>query len=165
MKYFISAILILMVSIFGFIVAPMFILGVDLTHIPVVDTAPQAIEARENIKKYREKKGVGVSVDDLEKWRSIIDSQPRKVYTDKELYHIAQSNFLWFSWLPVFILFCFISNSKIRYFVYFIGTTFLAFLLEYLVLSTLLTYIGAAFLGLFLNEICTRKRNANKGPE
>ncbi len=159
MKYFICSFLTLIVSIFGFIIVPMFIIGVDLRNIHYADITPQAIEARKNLNRM-EKEGTIESAEDVEKWFRDINSQPRKKYTDKELYHIAQKNFLWFSWIPVFVIFCFISNNKIKYLIYFLGLSFLAYIFEFLVLSTFLSYISAALLGLFLSE--TRARLNSK---
>jgi hypothetical protein len=96
--------------------------------------------------------GVSESAENVEKWWAIINSQPKKIHTDAELYSIAQKNFLWFSWVPVFLSFFLISKYKKKDLMYFIGVALLAFTIEILILNTLLAYIVAALIGVLLSS-------------
>jgi hypothetical protein len=145
------------ISIFGFIVLPIFMIGVDLSNYPYKDITPQAIEARKNLNKMKED-GTIESAANVEKWWGEINSQPKIKYTNNELYNIAQENFLWFTWVPVFALFYLFSKNKKIDLICFIGVSISAYIFGVLILSTLIAYIGAAVFGLVCKDLKERKQ-------
>lgn len=117
---------------------------------------PEAVEARKKLDNMKET-GVSASAVDVEKWWEIINSQPQKIHTEAELYAVAQRNFLWFSWMPVFLAFIYFSRNKKNDLIYFITTAVIAYGIGLLILNTLFTYIVSALLGALLSSRGSRK--------
>ena len=156
MKNIFFSIFTISISIIGFVILPMFIIDVDLKNHPAKDITPVAIEARKNLDRMKEY-GTIERAEDVEKWWREINSQPKVIITDKELYQVAQENFLWFSWIPVFVMFYFFSKHKRNDFISFIGIAICAWLIEVITLYTLGTYVLAALAGVLLKMLVIRK--------
>jgi hypothetical protein len=159
MKSFKLPLFIFAFSYIGFIVAPIFIFGVkntDVTNLHWTDEGAWASQQIEEIKKSK----TTVSAEELDKLYDIVNSQERVQYTFRDVYNIGLNNYLWISWIPVFILFLIFAKSK-NDLLYFAGIATFFQLLGLLTSTRWLHLYLLHLLGLYLKG-CIRLCAAQK---
>lgn len=147
MKSFILSLSIFAVSFFGFIVAPMFIFRIHLPENQQVNWTDERALASEQIEINKSKNNL--SWEELQKLYEKTSPQKKIQYSAREIYSIGQNNYLWFSWIPVFILFFLLSKTK-KELLYFVGIAIFFFIIGVININTLVLYVLAALFGWLL---------------
>ncbi len=158
MKSFVLSSLIFAISYFGFIVAPMFIVGVRYPLAQQVSLKDEQARAREQIEI--NKSMPGLTMEELQKLYDIAYPNRKKdPYSAREIYSIGQNNFLWFSWIPVLILFLILSKTK-NDLLYFSGIAIFFFVIGVININTLASFVLAAIFGFVFKRLYTFIRSA-----
>jgi hypothetical protein len=156
MKSFIFSLLVFGISFIGFIVAPQLIFGVDMRHIPHVYQTKEGAWASEQLDKISESKQKA-TLEELRNLEQIIKSKEIVDRSLQELFFIGQNNYLWFSWMPVFLLFVLFSKVK-KDLIYFSGVVIFFFIIGWVSINTLMTYLLAGLFGFSCKALNTKLR-------
>lgn len=136
----------------------MFIVGVRYPLAQQVSLTDEQARAREEIEINKSKPGL--TMEELQKIYDIAYPNPKKdPYSAREAYSIGQNNFLWFSWIPVFILFLILSKSK-NDLLYFVGIATLFSAIGVININTLASFVLAAIFGFVFKRLYTFIRRA-----
>ncbi len=99
-------------------------------------------------------------IDDL---YEIINSQKRIEYSVFETYEIAQKNFAYFSWIPVFVLFLVFAKTY-KELMYFSGISIFSLFFGLISLLTATIYISSAIFGTIIKiQLLEGKNKINGG--
>lgn len=149
MKSFFLSLSIFLFSFVGFIVGPMFIFGVHMPEEQKVNFSDERARAIEQIEI--NKSNPNLSSEDLGKLyeKAYPQKEIQKEYSAREIYSTGQDNFLWFTWVPVFLLFLVLSKSK-NELLYFAGIAIFFFVIGVINIKTLASFVLAALFGWLL---------------
>ncbi len=89
----------------------------------------------------------------------IVNSQERVQYTFRDIYNMGLNNYLWISWIPVFILFLILAKSK-NDLLYFAGIVTFFSIVGVININTLAAFVLAAIFGVVFKRLYTGIRRS-----